>query len=246
MKISTILKATVASFSAVLLSLISGCATPIKPEESRSLGIKQIFEKNYIIGSKNIVNVGDPMVKLQDYWISTTELAVAIPSRSITVSGGPISTTMIGGNKYLIKGRYRIEDTEYLVVGDNGVLIRTDGSIHNRLAAEVPGKGYVTIIYTMNISDPTVTFTRDTEQRIDGLRGYKNFELLYTGKNASGINLTYREFSPEGIAKVAFFQNLTYEKSASTITFKNYKIVIHESSSDAITFTIISDGLSEK
>ena len=47
-----------------------------------------------------------------------------------------------------------------------------------------------------------------------------NYELLYTGVSATGLNLTYREFSPEGLARVAFFQNLTYEAAAKSIAFE--------------------------
>ena len=42
---------------------------------------------------------------------------------------------------------------------------------------------------------------------------------------ASGLNLTYREFGPEGTARVAFFQNLTYEVGAKITTFKSTELL---------------------
>ena len=69
-------------------------------------------------------------------------------------------------------------------------------------------------------------------QNLQGV-GFINYELLYTGSNASGINLTYREFSPEGLARVAFFQNLTYPADARSITFKQLRIRVERASADA-------------
>jgi hypothetical protein len=73
-------------------------------------------------------------------------------------------------------------------------------------------------------------------------KGYENYELLYTGVSATGINLTYREFSPDGLARVAFFQNLTYEATAKSIAFKKFKIAVEAATSESITFTVLADG----
>jgi hypothetical protein len=73
-------------------------------------------------------------------------------------------------------------------------------------------------------------------------KGYENYELLYTGVSATGINLTYREFSPDGLARVAFFQNLTYEATAKSIAFKKFRIAVEAATSESITFTVLADG----
>jgi hypothetical protein len=83
---------------------------------------------------------------------------------------------------------------------------------------------------------------RESTPNITTTKGYENFELLYTGINSNALNLTYREFSPDGFARVAFFQNVTYDAGTKSITFKKFKIAVDHASSDSITFTVISDG----
>jgi hypothetical protein len=43
------------------------------------------------------------------------------------------------------------------------------------------------------------------------------------------------------LARVAFFQNLTYPRNASTITFRNLKMSIEQVSGDNITFRVLED-----
>ena len=118
------------------------------------------------------------------------------------------------------------------------------GTLYDRVVMAGPPliSGLVLSIYNLAIFDPTAKIVRETSQNVKSSRGYENFEILYTGTNSSGLNLTYREFSPEGIARVAFFQNLTYEVGAKIITFKKYRIAVEHASSESITFTFLADG----
>ncbi len=70
-----------------------------------------------------------------------------------------------------------------------------------------------------------------------------NFELIYGGKDATGLHVVYREYTKDGMARQAFFQNLNYERNANTIQFKNTKIEIISSDSQKIVFKVLGDDI---
>lgn len=228
-----------------LLVILGGCSmNTLLPEENKPSDIKHVYEKNYSVGSRMTVNVGEPMIRLKDYWVTTKELPIAMPTGTVSISALGFKDTLTEGMKYPVTGRINIKGIEYTVISQR-YLIKPDGTLHNKIVNPFGG-GYVEPFDTFSISNPAVTFKRDLDQKIDAIKGYNNYEVLYTGKNSAGLNLTYREYSPEGLARVAFYQNLTYENFARNIAFKGYRIDIHESSSNSITFTIISDGLGDR
>ena len=103
------------------------------------------------------------------------------------------------------------------------------------------GDELIAVVYALTISDPSVRLIREKVETIKIAKGYENYELLYTGVSATGLNLTYREFSPDGLARVAFFQNLTCESGAKNIAFKKFRISVVKATSEAMTFTVLSD-----
>jgi hypothetical protein len=236
----------------LLVSLISlsGCTTPLQVENLQPSKEHRQFVKNYTIGQPMTVNVGEPLIKFQDYWLEDSESSVAIPNQSVTLHGGIVSITLVAGQKYPVRGKMMHEGMEYTVVeavadsrGYRAVLVRSDGSLYNRVATYLSiNRALVVVVYSMNISDPSTRMVRETSQNIKTTKGYENFELLYTGTNSNAINITYREFSPDGLARVAFFQNLTYEATAKIITFKKFRIQVERASSESITFTVLTDG----
>lgn len=233
-----------------LVAVLSGCATQLSSVSERRTTEQRQFSKNYVLGAQRTATVGEAMVKVQDYWTEGVEYPAMIPDRPVTLSGGPVKITLNAGQKYPIKGTIQQDGVTYNIVAttDNpvshqAVMIKSDGSLHNRVMATGPGiNGYVQVIYTLEISDTAVKLVRDTGNKILTTKGYENFEILYTGINGSALNLTYREFSPEGMARVAFFQNLTYESNAKTIAFKQFRISVDRANSESITYTVLSDG----
>jgi hypothetical protein len=225
---------------------LTSCATQLQPVVGSAKSEKHQVTKTYSIGEVRSVNVGDPLIKLQDYWVETTETPVMVPDGPITLDGGPVHVFLNAGQKYPIHGRYTLDGIDYIAVqisANHAVLVKPDGSLHNRVIATSPGmNGYVTVVYTMTLSDSSVRMTRDTKEEVKTTKGYENFEILYTGITGAALNLTYREFSPDGLARVAFFQNLTYESTAKTITFKKYRIAIDKATSEAITYRVLEDG----
>jgi len=223
---------------------LTGCAAPINRAGERFIGTENVKLKNYEIGRSKSVNVGDSMVKFQDYWTTKTEKAVATIDRAITIKGGPIDASMIPGKKYPVVGSTVRDDVQYTLVAlETGhmAMVKPDGTLRDRVGGNSQG-GVLDVIFTMAISDPSAKLTKELDVQVDAKKGYENYELLYTGITSSGINITYREFSAEGMARVAFFQNLSYPSNARLITFKKYRISIDQASAENIKFTVMDDG----
>jgi hypothetical protein len=213
------------------------------------------------------VNVGEPLVVIQDFWFTTQQGGVAVPNTDVDVRltgyyGAGNSTIWVfkRGSRYEIKGEKEIDGIKYTVVATQelipsgaqsrnpersqaswvGLLVKADGSINTSQVSYYSQNNYIS---PASISTPSVSFEREKAYRILQERGYENYEIIYTGVNANGLNLTYREFSPEGLARVAFFQNLSYELGVKNITFKKFKLSIESANSERIVFRVIEDGL---
>jgi len=70
-----------------------------------------------------------------------------------------------------------------------------------------------------------------------------NYELIYGGKDLTGLHVVYREYTNDGIARQAFYQNLNYENNAKTIQFKNLNIEIVKADNKQITFKVLEDDV---
>lgn len=70
-------------------------------------------------------------------------------------------------------------------------------------------------------------------------------ELIYSGRSGNTIRIFYREYSGstmEHFARPAFFQELQYDLSESTvIAFKHYRIEVLEATNEWIRFLVIQD-----
>jgi hypothetical protein len=72
---------------------------------------------------------------------------------------------------------------------------------------------------------------------------YINYELIYGGKDLTGLHIVYREYTNEGIARQAFYQNLNYERNAKTIRFKDTVIEVISADNQKINFRVLEDDI---
>lgn len=249
MSICKVTKFPIVFFVGFLFSLlISGCATKIQQEPSKFFKPKNVKVQNYTIGKTLTANVGESMVRFQDFWEVMSETSVASIDKPVRLTGGGATVDVIiePGVKYNVVGYMKDEFRRYMLIRlstGHLAMIKDDGSLHNHVASQVNNNEIVQVVWDLSNSDSSARVTREIEKRIDVKNGYENFELLYTGVNAAGLNLTYREFSPEGMARVAFFQNLSYSADSNLITFKKYKIAVERANSREIVFKILEDGM---
>lgn len=231
-------------------SILSACAVPLKTDDSQKVEKKHQYVKNYTLGQPMVVTVGEPMIKFQDYWMNIYESPIATLDKTVNLKGGLLDITLEAGRNYPVRGRMSLDGVEYVVVAYNddpldygAVLVKPDGTLHNRIVkrnAQITN-GLIPVVYTLTISEPSAKVIRETTQQITSTNGYENFEIIYSGISSNNLSLMYREFSPEGLARVAFFQNLTYEAGAKSITFKKYRISINKATSESIEFTVNAD-----
>lgn len=81
------------------------------------------------------------------------------------------------------------------------------------------------------------------QQEIQAESGYKNFEVIYSGISDTAMQFTYREFTPDNMARPAFFQDLTYSLGSKSLRFRGFKIQVLSASNESIRFIVEEDDL---
>ena len=234
---------------ASVIGLMAGCGTPLTADIAKRVESKQIVNYNYKVGEPVFANVGEPIVKVQDFTVISTDSAWVTPDRTITIhAGSDANITLEAGVQYKVIGTTLIDGDRYSVVqtpfgalmGRSWmVLISEDGSLYPRIASLGSGLNFRQLHHT--ISDPSVQFARGRIEAIDRTASFKNFELIYAGLGLSGLSILYREFDPENISNVSSDLSLTYDADLEHITFRNFKIQINSISRDAIEVTVLND-----
>ena len=81
------------------------------------------------------------------------------------------------------------------------------------------------------------------EEEIDVFGGFINFEIIYSGIKEQSVNLLYREYIPDNMAKATFYQDLNYDLGTKTIKINRIKIAFHKISNESIEYTVVEDRL---
>ena len=234
--------------------LIQGCSSAPMVTEGRSFfPDEHVYLKNYMLNAPGKANVGEPVIKVQDFWLSVSEDPVARPNISTEAKSGMLSTFIRAGYDHPVLGGTVIDGVPYKVIGtflapvgpasvNWAVLMDLNGNLNkNVIGHAFNGGSFAISAYKPWFANPNVVFEQSIAKKVKSNKGYVNYEIVYNGKNASGMNFTYREFSPDGLARVAFYQNLIYENDAKVISFKNIQIEISRSSSTDIEFKVLKD-----
>ncbi len=99
-------------------------------------------------------------------------------------------------------------------------------------------------VLTLIITDKIVE-QKHNDSNVDLLACYTNFELLYGGINNVTLNIAYREFTIDDLARPSFSQNLVYETTANQIRFKDVLLDVVEATNEKIVYKVVSDGLKD-
>jgi hypothetical protein len=156
------------------------------------------------------------------------------------------------GHDYDVIGEKTIDGKTYQVVLINSnqrhngfILIDSEGSVHNKALAQVPtgvfAGQFVEVLGTYDIQPSNVKFTGKSKEEVAQSNGYINYELIYNGRDKDSFHITYREFSPDNLARASFFQTLTYSTEADTIRFKKNLIQVHSVDNEKIVYTVKED-----
>lgn len=232
-----------------LMLLVAGCGLKVIPLDTATID-EHILKKNYTKGEVNTVYVGESTISHQDYYVKRQNINKVRPTEDFSVTGAETAINISKDNVYLVVGTVQLEEKTYYSVFVSGtsliglgikayLLITESGEIHDKILNEYG----VPIVYKYKVTPKTARFEFLTEENIDSSKGFINYELIYTGTSGDSITLLYREFTPNNLARPAFFQNLTYSSKSEFIRFKKIKIQIHQATNESITYTVIEDGL---
>lgn len=244
----------------LVLVLLAGCGD-IKVVRRDSINSEPVesfgYIKSYNIGENKTAYIGNPIVKWQDSKtrrINTSEVFIA--KSDFELKGDYIKrdlfTTTVNiksfkNDEYLLFGTTNYKNTDYyviarnlednkyyLLVNNNGIMnknILIDEHLDRKLLSENP------------ISSPDTIVFNKKQNKEESLTLGMSREIIFGGVNDITLNATYREYSPDDMARQAFYQNLVYQTSTDTIRFREFKIKVHEVTNEKINFTVLEDGL---
>ncbi len=229
------------------LASIAGCAT-VQPVSQAQLAssTEHKVDRNYTIGAPSSAYVGQPLVRVKDYWIKTSTKAALKPSEAFTLDmplfGPTIHVSPDQGVEVI--GTNERDGVTYRVVKLPGLdflgfLVNDDGTFDGRAVNFAGAK----MGYTYKFQPSDVRLIPGSVEEVFADRGYVNFELVYSGSTKDEINLLYREYTPSDMARPAFTQNLTYATDAKTIRFRDIKIDVLGVDSEQIRYVVQQDGL---
>jgi hypothetical protein len=223
---------------------LAACGHRMTAETAQFEGTRRELAQNYTLGKTQKAVIGTPIIRLKDFIVESTTVPVVNPTEDVTISGPVISPLVFSTRyNYRVRGRIEIDGTPYLVVpmAQFAALVRPDGTLHNRVLNGV-GIDNIMLIYTFTVTPATARMIRQTEHRIVPAGGYVNYEIAYTGMTSDALQLTYREFGPDGLPSSSTLQTLTYPKSADVIRFKQFRIKVFRADSEEIEYSVLEDG----
>jgi hypothetical protein len=237
-------------YSFAVCSMLGLTACAQRPDAlmplSQQLASAPHVEKSYQLGEPQITYTGAHMVRVKQYVVRTSD--VAVPNTSFSMSP-PIplgSFTGVGGQRYQIAGTALVKGETFYVIpiqktgmiaGEGAALVRRDGSIFDHPLVT----GGLMAPDRFTIDPPSVRFDIDEVKDYSGRGGDNNFELVYSGIIGDNLSILYREYTDNDMARPAFSQELTYDKKASQIRFRNMLIKVSSATSEEIRFTVLSE-----
>ena len=244
------------TFLLVLLALnIIGCGVKkvdMQPVQIKYVDTNHVVDKNFVIDAKQKANVGESVIWVKDYYVLMREaktLTAIKDSRIIhdTLSGEDLLSKYEKGQAVDIESQVTVEGQDYYIIPTNShnkgaylydfkIAIQKDGTVVNDAFDNGDNSNSNNVI-----SRPKgPIFQRTTEPEIDTTAGYINYEIIYLGTDKGTLRLMYREYTPENMARVAFFQELTYSLDSNIIRFRDIKIQVHEVNNESIAYTVLS------
>lgn len=238
--------------------LVSGCASSIVVKPLEAPAIAQKIERNYQLGVVKETYVGDTMIRINTNSVYNNVAVPTMNFRLAQIFGGVSGEK---GRQYQVIGRTVVDGVEYNVVeldpyGGLGphfygqflgqtqfaALVSSDGRIHDHLVSyhNLSGMKYEHEVYRLVPSNARMEFRSDhAGQNVD--LGKDNFEIVYSGVSGSVINLVYREYTLDDMARQVFHQDISYDMGQPRIRFRNMIINVVFADNEKVVFIVESD-----
>nr|WP_314435155.1 hypothetical protein [uncultured Brevundimonas sp.] len=208
---------------------VVGCASVAPPPAPV---VSHIANRNYEPGQPKTTNVGEAMVQVEDYYARTSGYGGWTATSAFSASNGFSTYAFQPGAIYATAYRRDIGGNSYDVLTSfmDPVLVDQTGRVAKVGAAMGP--------LTSDLRDTGNRLVRYDSRVIDTTMPFRKFELVYSGRTGDSIRIAYREYSPQDLARTAFFQELTYSVSESAIRFRDLEIVVSEATNSSISFVV--------
>jgi len=245
-------------FSAFIATIVTGCVSVAPPSQQLS-DLKTEEVKNYKLNEEYSVNVGDTIIVRRSYLYKIAEKddrAVASKDFKLTAKlalAHDISCVGRKGEQMLVEGTTTLKGQRYFIVkvgqinggGDVGALVdATTGQVSKIGVGQNAFGSWVTTAISGIVAEPAdVTFSPAKSVEIDQSKPYENYQIIYTGRSGENVTFVYREFTPDDLARPAFYQNLTYNLAESkVIQFRKLQMQVIEATNERIKLKVISDS----
>jgi len=229
----------------ILLWLIA-CAS-VKPTTRDISASEHVYVKNYKIGEAKKIYIGEELIKVKDYYLikSSQNKLEALDDFEIKM---PFHQHRgYRGDVYQIQGMSKTGNVDVYLVRFSTIPQLRFGISKEGYWAHFIIDNSNAILHTLfvNFKPEKARFKKIMEEKVDKTRGFTNYEIVFTGITEEAINILYREYTSDDIARPAFYQNLVYPNDSKTIRFKKIKISINEITNEGISYTVLQDGLSK-
>lgn len=222
----------------------AGCSAHIRSLPPPKTTSERVVNKNYELGQPSSAYIGDPMIRVKDYVVTTSEAPVMKPSSSVVLTGGFVRIDISAEDELEIVGQTEMNGQTLLVLdvprAPYQVLVTNSGKPTGTVLTDNNGQNVI-MVYNFDINPPNTVFTRKTAESITSKAAFTNFEIIYTGKSDRALTLVYREYTPDDMARPAFTQNLTYDADAKSIRFKSMKIDVISATNERIEFRVAAE-----
>jgi hypothetical protein len=204
-------------------------------------------DKNYELGKSQQVYVGQPLVRVRDYYERQARVQVVRADQAFRMLLPPfIHADVAQGASARVVGTTQRNGKSYRVVvlpdaaaAALRILINDDGSFEGSAISNIGAE----MGFNYKPDPPDAKLIGDTATLVDKAKGYINFELVYGGTTSDSIQVLYREYTPDDMARPAFSQQLVYSLASKHIRFRDIQIDVATADNERIAYTVVADGL---
>jgi hypothetical protein len=192
--------------------------------------------KSYEIGARAVASVGEPVISVREYSVSRKPAVRPSNDFALVEVGGLRRHLPVRAHQLLsVTGTATIDGVAYRIV-DVGerILIDSEGRAAKSL-------GSFDRVREVELEPSATTFADEPKE--ETWPGALNFELLYSGADATTIRLLYREYTAEGLARPAFSQELVYDRAQAEVAFRAIRIRVEEITPNGLAYAVLADGL---
>jgi hypothetical protein len=225
----------------------------VRPVAQSAPAQRHVVEKNYELGQEHSAFVGQPLVRVKDYYVETrTAPAFSSPAPMSASWWGSQDLHYPEGFELRAAAQMDLEGVTYYIAQPSpplhqgvGMLVAPDGRFRGGLITRNGIVFTACAVGAVCVSPAQIDFRSTSGETILKGSGFVNFELIYSGATKDALNLLYREYTPDDMARPAFTQNLTYDRDSSAIRFREMQIRVLEASNESLRYVVEADGLKE-